>query len=114
MSRISDPSNIPAPAGTGASESVNSARATSQPVRSTSVQELFHVIVSHLAPSPDRAINPQAMSEAVIDWWMHHNLPARLQQEPLKKQLREQLVDVLKDDPSFQALVEKVYREMQR
>lgn len=78
---------------------------------SLTTADLRQLLEGRLTPDPSRPHDLGAISGAVVDWWMHQNVPGRLLGDPQKQRLREQLVDALRDDPTFQSMIEKLAKQ---
>jgi len=110
MTRISNAANVPLPPEATGSPSTESA-ATASPLKPASAHEVFRIIEVSIAPGAGRSFDLETVSKTVIDWWMRQSFPAKQWQEREREQLREHLVEGLRDDPAFQALVQKIAQE---
>ncbi|MEW6365675.1 MAG: hypothetical protein AB1714_13685 [Acidobacteriota bacterium] len=76
-----------------------------------SAKEFLSIVKTSLAPAGGRAWDVNAISQKVIDSWIQRNVPTRTWGETLRSQLHEHLTEALRDDPTFQALLQKLVRE---
>lgn len=113
MTRISNAPNVPVSPDAAGSHSTESST-TPASLRPASANELFRIIEASIAPGAGRALDVENVSHAVIDWWMRESFPARQWQEREQGELREQLVESLREDPAFQALVQKIAQEREK